>query len=260
MNFKYSTICVRWFDIIECTVLNSFFYILVFQLSHNDSNLQLMTAGDQIVQVSLASIAVEAYATIIALIVSCYLFARFFKARRQLKQSSPQHGFLKSLTLAIMTMFTFIVFSITKSITHIEIMAWEYQILETVFHGHSNASTACHVIEHVSRLASSANVSLHLLIFCQSIFDNFSEANIFKHALKCVKLIQFVIIFCFIATNTMVMIFIDSKLVRLAHSQLHVCLAVINQILTISYSISGSIDTLISLLLLITFLYLSKQV
>ena len=204
---------------------------------------------------SVPSTFVEGFASIVSTFVAAYLLFNFYKTRQEIKQSTERRMFLRSVSLAMLAMLTSVIFSLTRSIIHIEMIAIDANIFEYFFGCGSSDCSACFVLEQISRLSASLSISIHFLVFVQIIMDNFNpKTHSVTHVPTPFKILQSIIIVRSICTDVSVMILLQSKLFQISSSSFHVCFMVNNSRLNVVYSISGGMASIICIVLLFTFL------
>ena len=204
---------------------------------------------------SVPSTFVESFASIVSTFVAAYLFFNFYRARQEIRHSTERNMFSRSVTLATLAMLMSVIFSITNTLIHIEMIAIGAHFFEDFFGCDSSNCFICSVLEQISRLTASLTVSLHFLVFVQIIMDNFNpKTHSLNHIPTSFKILQLIVIVRSICTDVPVMILLQGALFQISSSSFHVCFVVENSTLTVIYSISGGIATVICIVLLLVFL------
>lgn len=212
---------------------------------------------------TIGSTSIEAIGSIASFFVAVFLVYKLYHARKELQENASSNMFLRSITMAIFAMFASIIFSISEFIIHIEVIFSNLNLFTDLFGCDPHTCEACTILDGICRLSSSLSYSLHLMIFCESILDNFYKAATVDSNLHHVKIMQLLIVIQFIVVNVFMLMFNQNKVFRIdqrMYSDIYVCFAVSNWILIIVYAIGGGINAMVCAALMWSFLSKSKKV
>ena len=214
--------------------------------------------GFEVEDQSLISTQIEAFAGIVNMAVASYFFIKLKHARQMAitSSNSSESVFLKSITWAMYSMILSIIVSFVRCLQFIEPLTFNSNILERdFFNCNSESCLFCAVAEQFSQIAIATVISLHFLIFTQSISDSFGEVDFLALSAKKFKLIQVIVIGHALLVITLIIVLIRAKLFSLAEAtDVHICMRISDPKLTIAFSTTGVISTLMNIGLLSLFL------